>query len=291
MKIIQSYWSKPYSYSKDRNGGWYNKAFHYMSCALSCLKLSEFYEIELITDLNGKRIFFDEIGLPFNSVKTDLESISNYPPELWAIGKLFSFRMQDTPFIHVDNDIFIWGHFSENIEKADLISQNKEENYTHNYKFFSDIIENFEYIPKSINNIWDKEKKVTIANAGIIGGNNLDFIHEYVKEAFLFIENNLNNLHKLKYKDKFNIIYEQYLFYSLSHQKEIPITFFIKEQIDDKFRGLVNFWETPFSKKYIHALASYKHHYIIGEQIAQRLWFEYPDYFNRIHKLIKRGIL
>lgn len=51
-RIVQSYWSK--AYQNTPNSGWAFRESHYMSWALSCLQLKQFYdEIELVTDRNS----------------------------------------------------------------------------------------------------------------------------------------------------------------------------------------------------------------------------------------------
>lgn len=136
MKLLHSYWSKPYFQSEADKGGWSKNIFHYMSCALSCLRFHEFYDIELITDKAGKELFIDKIGLPYSSVKVELDVLNNYPPYLWAIGKLYSYSIQTTPFIHVDNDIYIWSKFKDNLINAPLIAHNLEVAYPHNKIFW-----------------------------------------------------------------------------------------------------------------------------------------------------------
>lgn len=292
MKIIQSYWSKPYEESRLGNqmGGWYDKMFHYMSCALSCLKLSEFYPIELITDRKGKEILIDKIGLPYQSVKEEFDQL-DYPTELWAIAKIITYNMQLEPFLHVDNDFYIWKPFPESIETGDLCVQSIEKEHIHNDLFVTEISDNLEYIPNAIieqrRNISDKRS----INAGIIGGNNLAFIHNYSQEAIQFVEQNMGSLRKLKEPVHFNIVFEQYLFYCMANQQKKTISCLLTELKDPGYRELVRFWDVPNSSAYIHTLASFKKDYLIGEQIAQRLWYEYPEYFLRIQKLIERQAL
>ena len=113
MKIIQSYWSKPYRrVNNGFYGGWYSKIFHYMSCAISCLKLSEFYPVELVTDKKGKRLLIDKLGLPYTSASDDLEYI-DYPEDLWAAGKIVAYSKQNEPFIIVISIAEIESHIGK----------------------------------------------------------------------------------------------------------------------------------------------------------------------------------
>lgn len=288
MKIVQSYWSKPYEVSSDNGqmGGWTHKLFHYMSCALSCLKLSEYYQTELVTDQVGRNILVDKIGLPYQFVKEDLEGV-NYPTSSWAIGKIIAYLSQTEPFLHVDNDIYIWDKFPDKIIQSNLAVQSVEEGYTYNDLYTRDVIDKFDYVPNPILDCKMYDYKVTGINAGIIGGNNISFIHKYAKEAIRFVDSNLNCIDKLLNPNGFNLVFEQCLFYNMARQSNEEITCLIDEQMNLEYRELVRFWDAPFHTSYIHAISSYKRHYVIGEQVAQRLWYEYPDYFYRIQQLVK----
>lgn len=289
MKIVQSYWSKPYEKSVVGNqmGGWCDKIFHYMSCALSCLKLAEYYPVELVTDQKGKDIFIDKIGLPFRSVKDDLQNI-DYPTDLWAIAKIITYSLQTEPFLHVDNDIYIWSEFPEYIVRSNLAVQSIEESYAHNRSYTEDIMDKFSYVPAAISKQKETGLEVNSINAGIIGGNNLSFIHDYGQEAVRFVERNLNDLDKLSNLKGFNLIFEQCLFYSMAKQRGEEIVCLLNEKMNLEYRELVRFWDVPGIRTYIHAISTYKEHYVIGEQIAQRLWYEYPEYFYRIQRLIEK---
>lgn len=292
MKIVQSYWSKPYqnSIADNRMGGWCNKMFHYMSCAFSCLKLAERYPVELITDRRGKDIFMDKIGLPFQTVKDDLEPI-DYPTDLWAIAKIIAYDLQAEPFLHVDNDVYIWSEFPEQITKSNLAVQSIEKNYAHNTLYAEDIIGKFNYLPEALLEQKRNHPEIDSINAGIIGGNNLSFIHDYAREAIRFIEQNLNHLNTLANIQGFNLIFEQCLFYSMARQRGEDIACLLNEKMNLEYRELVRFWDVPRFRTYIHAISTYKEHYVIGEQMAQRLWQEYPAYFYRIQHLIEKNAL
>lgn len=261
-----------------------------MSCALSCLKLAEHYPVELITDRRGKDIFMDKIGLPFQAVKDELENI-DYPIDLWAIAKIITYGLQTEPFLHVDNDVYIWSEFPESIRRSNLAVQSIEENYAHNKLYTEDIINKFTYVPEVILEQRGNFLEINSINAGIIGGNNISFIHDYAREAIRFIEQNLNDLDALGNIKGFNLIFEQCLFYSMATRREEDITCLLNEKMNLEYRELVRFWDIPHVRTYIHAISSYKEHYVIGEQIAQRLWYEYPDYFYRIQRLIEKNAI
>lgn len=292
MKIIQSYWSKPYNElsGSNRMGGWSEKAFHYMSCALSCLKLAEFYPVELITDQKGIDILINKIGLPYSHTTIDLEYI-DYPTSLWAVGKVVAYSLQNEPFIHIDNDVFIWSKFPEHIIASNLVVQSIEENFHHNLFYLELAIKKFKYISKSLLEQKNNKSITNSINAGILGGKDISFIKDYAIEAIKLVESNVIEISQLKNTNGINLVFEQCLFYSLIEEQKKTLTCLLGKTDKAEYKELVQFWDIPCIKTYIHTISSYKQFYVIGEQVAQRLWYEYPEYFYRIQDLIKKNAI
>jgi hypothetical protein len=72
MKIVQTFWTKP-----GLNGHWIDPAFHYLSWALSCLQLRQFYSnVELYTDDFGCQLLLEEFRLPYTKVNLTLNDFS-----------------------------------------------------------------------------------------------------------------------------------------------------------------------------------------------------------------------
>src|SRR5215213_9355428 len=105
MKIVQSFWTKPFLQAGEflidsrMNGGWLDRKYNYFSWALSCLQLRKYYsEVELVTDNLGKFILIDCMQLPYTKVVVRLNEIDHYDSSLWALGKIFAYSLQTTPF-------------------------------------------------------------------------------------------------------------------------------------------------------------------------------------------------
>ena len=122
MKIVQSFWSKPHSdalinvWESRSHGGWLDDKYHYMSWALSSYQLRKYYdEVELVTDAAGKELLIDILNLPYTNVVVKLDEINDYDRDLWALGKVYTYSLQQSPFLHVDGDIFIWKPFEKKL--------------------------------------------------------------------------------------------------------------------------------------------------------------------------------
>ena len=101
----------------------------------------------------------------------------------WAYGKIVTYSLQNEPFLHVDNDIFISDKFPEKIEKAELVGQNIEwitPKATDDYTVALDFLrQNVSVCPKII---LDSKCRQSI-NMGLFGGNNIEFIQRYAHMA------------------------------------------------------------------------------------------------------------
>ncbi len=293
MKIVQSFWTKPIvsnKYEFDRfNGGWIEKKYYYMSWALSCLKLKEIYgEVELVTDYLGKVILIDKLKLPYSNVIVALDALKTYHPDLWAIGKLYTYSIQKNPFLHVDSDVYMWENVLENKMKKPLISQNLDCNHLSYIKII-DTIENQKfYIPDAIRKERSDNPDIFACNAGVLGGTDIDFFKEYAMLAFNFIDRNINYLGKIDIAS-FNIIFEQYLFYCLAKVKNISVTYLF-EQIEHAHappKSYVCFWNVPYKTSYIHVISSFKKSRFIAEEMTTRFRIEYPYYYYKIIDLMQ----
>ena len=149
MKIVHSFWSKPCTVKGHNqfDGGWLHKQYNYMSWALSCLQFRKYYDkVELVTDKKGKEIFIDQLKLPYTKVEVVLDDLNDYHPQLWALGKIYCYEMQNEPFIHADGDVFVWERFDKTFEEAPLVAQHLEVGFNYYYRLLNQIKEHFEYI-------------------------------------------------------------------------------------------------------------------------------------------------
>lgn len=107
--------------------------------------------------------------------------------------------------------------------------------------------------------------------------------------AFAYINNNEDNLSKINV-NKFNVFFEQHLFYSLAIQEKIKISVLFNEKINDnEYVGFGNFHEVPFKRNYLHLLGTYKNHLHTCMQMANKLRQLYPDYYYQIIALCRQN--
>lgn len=289
MKIVQSFWSKPFlkkgeEFALDRKtGGFLAKKYFYFSCALSCLQHKLFYnQVELVTDSYGKKVLFELVGLPYDSVRCDLDELSHYHEDLWALGKLKAYQLQKEAFLHVDNDIFIYDRYPDKLLKSGLIAQNYDYDIPPGViEAMDEVYSHLKYLPKSMDSYPDK---IAMFNAGILGGSDIDFFQSYAQEAFCFVEKNLDSLEKINV-GAFNIIFEQYLFYAQTVKSNKKVDCLL-ENMDKDFIGLADFRKVPTRIKFMHLIGKYKQYELVSKQLESRLMIDYPETYFKIISLI-----
>jgi len=293
MRIIQSFWSKPMLSSVGMKGsgrfqgGWLDTEYYLMSWAYSCLKLKEYYsDIELYTDEFGKALLIDKLHLPYSKVHVVLDVLNDYDADLWALGKVFTYGLQKEPFIHVDSDIYIWKKFSSQIENADLIAQNIEFDYQY-YRNIKKELHGLDfYIPEIIPGFKDLDTCLHAYNMGITGGNNFEFFRSYAKSAIDFVLKNQHTFGSINV-GKFNVVYEQSLFYYLAEELKIEVKCFtdlrIPAEIDLLIKSFDNFDSAPLNTVYIHLYGEdCKRNMQFCDKLSEQLKAAYPDF----HQLI-----
>jgi hypothetical protein len=287
MKIIQSFWTKPsLCYSEDQNarfnGGWSHQKYAFYSFALSALTIKKHYDcIELYTDNYGLELFKDILQLPYDKIHVNLNSLDNYNSKLWAIGKLVSCSMQEEPFLHLDNDIYLWDKLNYNESNFDIIAQNFEIDYPNYTNAFNFILKNFNWIPNEIKETYTKNNKILAYNAGVIGGKNFEFFKELKLKAFKFIDENIDFLEKMDI-GIFNTIFEQQLGYALTEKNNLKIQFLF-DKVEANFEQVIDFSSVPIYSKYIHCIGSAKKSIFATEQIEARLAYHFPQFYKDLN--------
>lgn len=292
MKVIQSFWSKPFleansDESARFKGGWLNANFFLYSSLLSCLKFKEHYgNVTLFTDDYGKNLLIDTFEIPYLSVNTSLNTISNYPPELWALGKILTYSLQNEPFIHADTDVFIWDKFPPEFSNVSLFAQNVEINFPKYQEVLELIQKQFINSPSVLLHNYQATGIIEAFNAGIIGGTNINFFKELAQLVFLFIDSNLNQLNNIPVGD-FNMVYEQMLGMNLAKQQGIEVKF-LRTAMNEAFSGVMKFHLLPLRENYIHAVGYAKKSLQVCEQIQMRLQYEFPKEYQKLNSLIRK---
>ena len=287
MKIVQSLWSCGKNLLS-ADFGWLTPQHHLMAWTLSCLRLHEHYDdLHLYTDQNGHEILITHLKLPYKEVHTVYDNIDNRHESNFAIAKMRTYSAQTEPFIHVDGDVFIWDRFNSDVENAALIAQNPEKGTVYYRSLMDTLKEKLDYIPGFLET---ELAKISIpsCNAGILGGNDVEFLNRYASMGLQLIEKNCVETGNYKLSGNFNILFEQILFRALSSRENKKVTCLIPETIDDNGYSDAKFADfslVPRRLKYLHLIGCKNRDKEICALKSRTLFQQYPEYFYRVIEL------
>lgn len=219
---------------------------------LSAFLLKNLYgEVHLITDLEGKERLKK---INFTSVDTSLEILPKDLRIIWSLGKIYSYKLiaeKGEPFIHLDNDAFLFKELSDDILLNNVIVQHPEQDAYHFYE-----VENF---TKNIPNpYYLKEHKIDYgANMSIFGGYNIKFIKFYAEEALkLALDKDNQTFFRDTYFHKSFIpacIVEQYYMSLLANMNNVEVKYLFNgwEEFGDKAKhlGFCHIWSAKHKRR------------------------------------------
>jgi len=291
MKVIQSLWTKPLikttnQYINDRSdGGWKSRKYHFISLALSCLQLRKFYNnVELVTDKLGYEILIKLLKLPYTKVVVALDDLNNYHSDLWSLGKIYTYSLQQTPFIHIDGDVYIWQKLNHQFSQSSLLAQNEEIKFDYYSSIYDSAVRHLPFIPHVLIKSVNRNGGIIGVNAGVLGGSNIEFLSLYAKEAFDFINKNYSFLNRIDI-GLFNNVVEQFLFHALASNFNYKIDYLLKN-VNNRYDGICDLTGDANDREYVHALGINKKKNIVNSIIEYRLQVDYPEYYYRIINLL-----
>lgn len=125
MRAVWSFWSRPH---QERGGrAWPGELHHALTWSLSLRAASRHYpDTWLYTDNAGADYLIERLGLRFRHVSTALNALTGQDPGWWALGKIYTYALQTAPFVHIDNDAFLWLPLPTHLEQAAVLAQNPE---------------------------------------------------------------------------------------------------------------------------------------------------------------------
>lgn len=284
MNYIQTLYISPSQDPFKDSFGWISPIYHLLSWGLSAMSLKDSLgSLCLYTNKKGKDILVDMLKLPYDKVYLSFEDWELPHKDLWALSKIYTYSIQDEPFIHIDGDIYMFKKFDDSFNSAQLVAQNKEQFTDYYYSVMRPINRKFTYMPECVKTDFAHQEQLRAVNAGILGGNNIGFFKAYTNEAVKYVKANLPSL---KYLDanRFNVFFEQHLFYKMADACKIEIKYLLNQEYhDNAYLGLDKFHEIPSKKSwYFHLLGNYKKDIFTCQQMAKTLLALYPQTYYRI---------
>lgn len=297
MKILQSFWSKPFRqpfsndmYSRQNGGFPLKRHFIYTwSLSLLCLK-QQFGKVHLITDDDGKKLLLDKFHLPYDSCSLELNCLKDFPSSFWAAGKIFLYTHVKEPFIHFDGDIIIGKQFEKKRLSGTLVSEFHYVDNSLNYrKPIRELAQSDLIFPPIITDLFKNPETIyEDYNMGIIGGTDYSFFNDYGKESLTSIKKIL----PIEIKDPrllsfLNCLFEQRYFFKkcqrLHKNPALCIPHSLSEDYDYQ-KKIIEMGPDCFT--FVHLHNTYKRlYYFISEKWLSRY---FPDYYDHINVIIRQ---
>lgn len=187
MKAIQSFRSESIRPALDCIGGEDLIKLDVISLALSAASIkNHFDKLECITDSAGAKLI-NELKLPYTNVIDVGDSFAS-DPAFWVHSKFKAYQSKE-PFLHFDNDLFLWEPLSENVLEAPVVAFHGE---SYKWPFYEDIIEKSEKLPYVFDYPAKYPLNKTALNMAIFGGNDIEAINLYANEVLDIVLNKLN---------------------------------------------------------------------------------------------------
>lgn len=295
MRIIQTYFNdKVNSDNINIRAKFHSTEIHWLSVAYSCLLLKQQNpDMPLILYGNTPmlKLLMDDFGLPYdNGVSIEVRNDDRKIFYCWP--KIETYKQQHEPFVHIDNDVFMWQPIPLKLKQANLIAQHQEQDST----FYMRIFNHMKDCGIQLPNLFDHcitPNYIKAYNAGLLGGNNLDFFGEYLWQIDNFLNINISKIKKSTQQFLFNVVFEQWLYYALSKELEETVsTYYNQTIIDFKMPNNGVPCQVLDGKQtgYIH-LMDYKQQYSSNRFVAKNMIEEFPEYYERILSVCeKKGV-
>lgn len=173
LNVIYSLWTKPYRELGNTLG--FDSIEDFVNSLILSVNVSKqhYNNIHFYTDKTGMEIikpYMDQ--LPFTEIYVILDEADWVPSQWWAFPKIYVYSLQKEPFIHLDNDAYLWDKLKEEMSTYDFISQNLESVHDKSHKYYKDAIRVYADHILHIDDIKDTQRFAYAMNAGIFGAFN-----------------------------------------------------------------------------------------------------------------------
>lgn len=297
MRAVWSFWSAPYRGHYHRF--WHSERHHLLSWVLSVGEASRHYpDTWLFTDSAGARVLVDSLELPFRHVdlRFDRLDLTSHDNEWWVLGKLTAYAAQTAPFLHLDNDVFLWSPLPAAMMAAPVFAQNPETFYfedqsLYRLEAFLKGIERFSgWLPEEW--LWYvKHGGNRALCCGIFGGHKLDFIRHYADHATEIIRHPRNQAVWPTLGVRDNILVEQYFLAAcLQYHQQGRASPYAGIDAAYLFGSSTDAFDPECATKagYTHLIGDAKKNHHIAERLERRVQSDYPKYYERCLAYLER---
>lgn len=288
MRAVWSFWSAPYRRHYHRL--WYSERHHLLSWVLSLKLASRHYpDTWLFTDSDGACLLIDALELPFLHVDLRFDNLleANCDNEWWVLGKLNAYAAQSAPFVHLDNDVFLWNPLPTSVSAASIFAQNPEIFFFEDQSlyrlepFLAGIERCRGWLPPEWS--WYARARGNIALCcGIFGGRDIDFVRHYASLAIEVIRHPANQAVWPTLGVRDNILVEQYFLAAcLTYHKQAEHSVHKGIEAACLFGSSSEAFDPECATRagYTHLIGEAKTNRQIAENLERRVRCDYPELY------------
>ena len=298
MRAVWTFWTKPFE--ARQRWAWRSRKHHLLAWVLSLETARKHYaHTVLFTDDAGARMLVDGLGLDFAEVRTDLNALDGDDAEWWVLGKLHTYAAQTVPFVHLDNDVFLWNPLPESLASAPVFAQNPERFDLGNGSWYQPEV--FTAALDAVGGWLPEEWRWYTAvggngavSCGLIGGNRTDFIRYYAELALDLARHPANRAAWDRWGDKVddNILIEQYFLSAcLEYHQHMPRARYRGIDIRYLFPSVEEAFDADAAAQagYTHLIGNAKRDNGLTDRLERRVRREYPEHYARCLRYLGQG--
>lgn len=287
MKAVWSFWSKPFL---ERRSFWGSDKHHLLSWVLSTQLAQRHYAgTALYTDDLGKEILVHQLGIEFVEVSTRLNELAGQDTELWSLGKILTYSLQNEPFVHLDSDVFLWNPLPDHLTHADVVAQNPEEfpvlqSCYHPEEFAAAVRMHHGWLPEELATYAVRDGMHRAFCCGIFGGRRVDFIRHYAQQAFRMVTDPANERVWAGTADRnaSNMLVEQYVLAAcLEYHNANPDSPHHGVRIECLFHDFDDAFRRGEELGFTHLLGGTKQNREVLTRLENRVRNDYPEFYDR----------
>lgn len=274
MRAVWSFRSEPFR--RGEGSAWLSPYHALLSWVLSVGCARRHYpDTLLVTDDQGAELLVNRVGLNFASVSLELNSLRDCDPDWWALGKLYAYRMQTGPFVHIDSDVFLWKRLPVELEAAAVFAQSPEtfdpdDERTH---YHARAVERtVAWLPDEWRAYTAGSGVKTASCCGILGGTDTEFIAGYADLDIRVAEDPQNAAGWRTWGNKgmCNVLIEQMLLDALAAVRGVRVSHLFPNEADPYVAAKAT------AVGYTHLIASAKRNPELMRDLEERVWAEFP---------------
>jgi hypothetical protein len=291
LRSVWSFWTKPW---RSRAGWrWSSEKHHLLAWILSFENARRHYpETSLVTDDLGAQLLVERLKLPFERVSTELNALAECDPTVWMLGKLYAYRAQTEPFVHLDTDTFLWKRLPAEVESAPVFAQNPDPfRLGDSHHKVAEVVrllrhQTHGWIPQE----WEWALSLGDAQrsecCGIMGANHLPFIRYYAQSAIQLLEDPRNAAGWSSVANKFEYlttVEEYHLAACIDFHRAHPTSAYHEVEIRYLFDSFPQAFDPNVAARvaFTHLLTSAKNSPAIGDRMEKRVQRDYPERYRQ----------